>query len=259
MSAVSARLSAALQALTASHVLEASALEHFEKERVELDSQETELRREVVKTEEKSRWFGEFKDEVEDWSAFLDEKVKVTIDRNLSEPVSDCPDSYSSRNSSASRRLCSPFSENGPRSSLDDDSPTTRTMSPCSQERVFRLYFDLQRWRTEMPRCKENVVLPFRRRRTCRRVRSCGRLDGPNENDGSASGLDPAAATDSATTPTQSCRRGTAPTSSRRSRRPNRTSPRSSQTSKLPSSATRTWSSGGGSKSGGASMEKSTE
>ena len=76
MSAVSARLSAALQALTASHTLEASALEHFEKERVELDSQETELRREVVKTEEKSRWFGEFKDEVEDWSAFLDEKVK---------------------------------------------------------------------------------------------------------------------------------------------------------------------------------------
>ncbi|TKA52589.1 hypothetical protein B0A53_04599 [Rhodotorula sp. CCFEE 5036] len=74
MSAVSARLSAALQALTASHTLEASALEHFEKERAELDSQETELRRVVVKTEEKSRWFGEFKDEVEDWSAFLDEK-----------------------------------------------------------------------------------------------------------------------------------------------------------------------------------------
>jgi GC-rich sequence DNA-binding factor len=76
MSAVSARLSAALQALTASHTLEASALEHFEKERAELDSQETELRRVVVKTEEKSRWFGEFKDEVEDWSAFLDEKVR---------------------------------------------------------------------------------------------------------------------------------------------------------------------------------------
>ncbi|KAG0659930.1 hypothetical protein C6P46_004870 [Rhodotorula mucilaginosa] len=71
---ISARLSAALQALTASHTLEASALEHFEKERAELDSQETELRRVVVKTEEKSRWFGEFKDEVEDWSAFLDEK-----------------------------------------------------------------------------------------------------------------------------------------------------------------------------------------
>lgn len=86
MSAVSARLSAALQALTASHTLEASALGHFEKERVELDSQETELRREVVKTEEKSRWFGEFKDEVEDWSAFLDEKVKVEIYHDLSEP-----------------------------------------------------------------------------------------------------------------------------------------------------------------------------
>ncbi|GAA5977143.1 hypothetical protein JCM10908_004871 [Rhodotorula pacifica] len=74
MSAVSARLSAALQSLTASHTLEASALEHFEKERIELDTQEQELREEVVKTEEKSRWFGEFKDEVEDWSAFLDEK-----------------------------------------------------------------------------------------------------------------------------------------------------------------------------------------
>ncbi|GAA5881856.1 hypothetical protein JCM3774_003060 [Rhodotorula dairenensis] len=74
ISAVSARLSAALQALTAAHTLDASALEHFEKERGELDAQEKELRQEVVRTEEKSRWFGEFKDEVEDWSAFLDEK-----------------------------------------------------------------------------------------------------------------------------------------------------------------------------------------
>lgn len=77
MSGVSARLSAALQSLTTSHAFEASALEHFEKERTELDAQEKELRDEVVKTEEKSRWFGEFKDEIEDWSAFLDEKVSL--------------------------------------------------------------------------------------------------------------------------------------------------------------------------------------
>lgn len=76
ISAVSARLSAALQSLTTSHALERSALDHFEKERSELDTQERELREEVVKTEEKNRWFGDFKDEVEDWSAFLDEKVR---------------------------------------------------------------------------------------------------------------------------------------------------------------------------------------
>ncbi|GAA5862749.1 hypothetical protein JCM1840_002660 [Sporobolomyces johnsonii] len=74
LSAVTSRLAAALSTLTASHAVDASSLAHFEHERADLDNQEKELREEVVKVEEKSRWFGEFKETVEDWAAFLDEK-----------------------------------------------------------------------------------------------------------------------------------------------------------------------------------------
>ncbi|CEQ40115.1 SPOSA6832_01682 [Sporobolomyces salmonicolor] len=74
LSAVTSRLAAALSTLTASHAVDASSLTHFEHERADLDTQEKELREEVVKVEEKSRWFGEFKETVEDWAAFLDEK-----------------------------------------------------------------------------------------------------------------------------------------------------------------------------------------
>ncbi|BGP49978.1 hypothetical protein JCM10450v2_005883 [Rhodotorula kratochvilovae] len=74
LAAVNARLSAALTTLTASHSIDTGALAHFEQERAELDKQERELRDDVEKVESKSRWFEEFKEQVEDWSAFLDEK-----------------------------------------------------------------------------------------------------------------------------------------------------------------------------------------
>ncbi|GJN92794.1 hypothetical protein Rhopal_005832-T1 [Rhodotorula paludigena] len=74
LAAVTARLSAALSTLGSSHTLDSSSLAHFEQERAELDKQEQELRAEVDKVERKSRWFEEFKEQVEDWGAFLDEK-----------------------------------------------------------------------------------------------------------------------------------------------------------------------------------------
>ncbi|GAA5935558.1 hypothetical protein JCM3775_003350 [Rhodotorula graminis] len=74
LAAVSARLSAAITTLTSSHTLDTGALAHFEQERADLDKQERELRDEVERVERKSRWFDEFKEQVEDWSAFLDEK-----------------------------------------------------------------------------------------------------------------------------------------------------------------------------------------
>ncbi|GAA5889079.1 hypothetical protein JCM8208_007763 [Rhodotorula glutinis] len=74
LAAVSARLSAAITTLTSSHTLDTGALAHFEQERTDLDKQERELRDEVERVERKSRWFDEFKEQVEDWSAFLDEK-----------------------------------------------------------------------------------------------------------------------------------------------------------------------------------------
>lgn len=75
LSAVTSRLSTALSTLTSSHSLDRSSLDHFTHERQELDQQERELRIEVEKVEEKSRWFGEFKEMVEVWAQFLDEKV----------------------------------------------------------------------------------------------------------------------------------------------------------------------------------------
>lgn len=70
---------AAITTLSASHTLDTGALAHFEQERADLDKQERELREEVEKVERKSRWFDEFKEQVEDWSAFLDEKVRLAL------------------------------------------------------------------------------------------------------------------------------------------------------------------------------------
>lgn len=76
LASTTSRLAAMLSTLTTSHQLDSSSLAHFEKERQDLDTQEKELREEVQKVEKKSRWFDEFKEEVEDWGAFLDEKVR---------------------------------------------------------------------------------------------------------------------------------------------------------------------------------------
>lgn len=75
LSAVTSRLSLALSTLESSHTLDRASLDHFTHERQDLDRQERELRAEVEQTEKKSRWFDEFKETVEDWAAFLDEKV----------------------------------------------------------------------------------------------------------------------------------------------------------------------------------------
>ncbi|GAA5934347.1 uncharacterized protein JCM15063_004548 [Sporobolomyces koalae] len=74
LAAVTSRLTLSLSTLESSHTLDAASLEHFVKERQDLDKQEQELRQEVETVEKKSRWFEEFKDTVEDWAAFLDEK-----------------------------------------------------------------------------------------------------------------------------------------------------------------------------------------
>ncbi|GAA5906527.1 uncharacterized protein JCM6883_004506 [Sporobolomyces salmoneus] len=74
LSAVTSRLSLSLSTLQSSHTLDQASLSHFTHEREDLDKQERELRVEVEKTEKKSRWFEEFKETVEDWAAFLDEK-----------------------------------------------------------------------------------------------------------------------------------------------------------------------------------------
>ncbi|GAA6020925.1 hypothetical protein JCM11491_000069 [Sporobolomyces phaffii] len=74
LSAVTARLAAQLSTLQQSHVLDQASLDHFVHERTQLDSQEDELRVEVARTEQKHRWFDEFRETAEDWAAFLDEK-----------------------------------------------------------------------------------------------------------------------------------------------------------------------------------------
>lgn len=55
--------------------MDSAALNHFTHERIELDSQEKELRTEVEKVGEKNRWFSDFKIFIEEVAAFLDEKV----------------------------------------------------------------------------------------------------------------------------------------------------------------------------------------
>jgi len=79
LSAVTSRLSLSLSTLQSSHSLDAASLSHFTHERQDLDKQESELRTEAEKVEKKSRWFREFKETVEDWAAFLDEKVSSTL------------------------------------------------------------------------------------------------------------------------------------------------------------------------------------
>ncbi|KDE06831.1 hypothetical protein MVLG_02867 [Microbotryum lychnidis-dioicae p1A1 Lamole] len=74
LSNVQARLSAGLNTLESSRTLDVAALNHFEKERNELDTQEGELRSEATRIEEKNRWFNDFKNFIEDVAAFLDEK-----------------------------------------------------------------------------------------------------------------------------------------------------------------------------------------
>ncbi|GAA6064227.1 hypothetical protein JCM10212_000374 [Sporobolomyces blumeae] len=74
LASVTSRLATSLSTLTSSHELDQSSLDHFVRERDQLDGQEAELREEVDKVERKLRWFTEMRDRVEVWAAFLDEK-----------------------------------------------------------------------------------------------------------------------------------------------------------------------------------------
>ncbi|KAM0752770.1 hypothetical protein T439DRAFT_342265 [Meredithblackwellia eburnea MCA 4105] len=74
LSGVSSRLTSALTSLKSDHLQDSSALDHFAREREELDAQEKELREEVQKAEQRNRWFAEFKGFIEEVAAFLDEK-----------------------------------------------------------------------------------------------------------------------------------------------------------------------------------------
>ncbi|KAK4050355.1 hypothetical protein OIO90_005148 [Microbotryomycetes sp. JL221] len=74
VNAVTNRLSQALASLESAHDMDSATLSHFNHEKLELEAQEQELRTEVTKIEQKSRWFEEFKTFIEDVAAFLDEK-----------------------------------------------------------------------------------------------------------------------------------------------------------------------------------------
>lgn len=99
LTGVTARLATALSTLKVSHTIDAAALAHFAHERAELAAQEKELREEVAKVEEKSRWFGDFKVFIEEVAAFLDEKVSTSAVLILQLLIDACYRSRCSRRS----------------------------------------------------------------------------------------------------------------------------------------------------------------
>jgi hypothetical protein len=72
---VQARLSNAFSALERSHNEHVVVLENCEKERAELDRQETDVRQQVATASDRFDWFVDFKDWVEDVANFLENKV----------------------------------------------------------------------------------------------------------------------------------------------------------------------------------------
>jgi len=74
LSGVSSRLSQSLSTLSSSHLVDSQSLSHFNQELSSLDTQETELKHQVLQTEQKLEWFSQFKNLVENWADFLDEK-----------------------------------------------------------------------------------------------------------------------------------------------------------------------------------------
>ena len=70
-----ARLTQQLTQLTTSHAQNTAALNSLAQERDEIDAREKEMREMVGRAEEKSSWFGSFKEWVEGVAGFLDEKV----------------------------------------------------------------------------------------------------------------------------------------------------------------------------------------
>ena len=75
------RLAQSLAALKASHATNTNAAESLVAEQEQLDAREVELREMIAKAETKRSWFAEFKDWMESVATFLDEKVRICMDR----------------------------------------------------------------------------------------------------------------------------------------------------------------------------------
>jgi GC-rich sequence DNA-binding factor len=70
------RISQIMTSMTASHKQNTTSVSTLSAELVQLDERETELRDIITRTEEKRRWFADFREWLESVAAFLDEKVQ---------------------------------------------------------------------------------------------------------------------------------------------------------------------------------------
>ena len=73
------RISQTLVSMTASHTQNTALVSALSVESDQLDGRETELREIIARTEEKRRWFVDFRDWLENVAIFLDEKVRLNI------------------------------------------------------------------------------------------------------------------------------------------------------------------------------------
>jgi GC-rich sequence DNA-binding factor len=73
------RIAQTLVSMTASHTQNTALVSALSVENDQLDGRETELREIIARTEEKRRWFADFRDWLENVATFLDEKVCFII------------------------------------------------------------------------------------------------------------------------------------------------------------------------------------
>ena len=73
------RISQTLASMTVSHAQNTASVSALSVENDQLDGRETELREIIARTEEKRRWFADFRDWLENVAIFLDEKVRLNI------------------------------------------------------------------------------------------------------------------------------------------------------------------------------------
>jgi hypothetical protein len=73
------RISQTLVSMTVSHTQNTALVSALSIEHNQLDGRETELREIIARTEEKRRWFADFRDWLENVATFLDEKVCLIL------------------------------------------------------------------------------------------------------------------------------------------------------------------------------------
>jgi hypothetical protein len=73
------RIAQTMVSMTASHTQNTALVSALSVENDQLDGRETELREIIARTEEKRRWFADFRDWLENVATFLDEKVCLII------------------------------------------------------------------------------------------------------------------------------------------------------------------------------------